>query len=59
MAGKVREYDFNEIAKKVDELLTLVPKQNNKLVVQKMKEIVPEFKSENSVYKELDTMQIN
>jgi FlaA1/EpsC-like NDP-sugar epimerase len=59
MAGKVREYDFNEIAKKVDELLTLVPKHNNKLVVQKMKEIVPEFKSENSVYKELDTMQIN
>lgn len=54
MAGKVREYDFKEVCSKVEELLSLVPQQNNQLVVQKMKEIVPEFKSENSVYEELD-----
>lgn len=58
MAGRVREHDFTEIALKVDELLALVPQQNNRIVVQKMKEIVPEFKSENSVYEELDKTTI-
>lgn len=54
MAGKVIEHDVKEVTVKVNELLALIPQQNNKLIVKKMKEIVPEFKSENSVYEELD-----
>jgi hypothetical protein len=54
MAGKVREYDYKEVSANIDELISLLNTQDNKKIVSKMKEIVPEFKSENSVYEELD-----
>ena len=54
MAGKVREYDFETIRKEIDELIGLFDKQNNITIVSKMKKIVPEFISKNSVYEELD-----
>ena len=58
MAGKVREYDYKEVSEKIDSLLTLISRQDNKEIVMKMKEIVPEFKSENSVYEELDKVSV-
>jgi len=54
MAGKVREYDYKEVSEKIEELISLLHKQDNMQIVTKMKEIVPEFKSQNSVYEELD-----
>jgi len=54
MVGKVREYDYKEVSENVSALISLLPKQDSKLIVKKMKEMVPEFKSENSVYEELD-----
>ncbi|HEY4800979.1 MAG TPA: nucleoside-diphosphate sugar epimerase/dehydratase, partial [Bacteroidia bacterium] len=54
MAGKVREYDFKEITQKVDALISLLHQQDDQALVMKMKEMVPEFKSENSVYEKLD-----
>lgn len=54
MAGKMREYDYGYVSEKIDELISLLQKQDNASVVKKMKDIVPEFKSENSVYEELD-----
>ena len=54
MAGKVREYDYKEISEKVNELISLLHKQDNIEIVRKMKDMIPEFKSENSVYEELD-----
>ncbi len=54
MIAKVRNYDFEQIQKTFGELIKLQKNHNNFEVVKKMKEIVPEFKSQNSVYEELD-----
>ena len=55
MIAQVKEYNFDEIANTINELIALFDKQDNKLIVQKMKLLVPEFKSNNSVYEALDT----
>ena len=52
--AKVREYDFLEVSKEIDELIELSKKYDDMETVRKMKEIVPEFKSNNSKYEELD-----
>lgn len=54
MVAKVKEYDFDSIASSIDELILLFQNQNNISIVKKMKELVPEFKSNNSIYEELD-----
>ena len=38
----------------VEELITLIPLQDNQKIVKKMKEIVSEYISNNSIYEELD-----
>ena len=50
----VRSYDFAEVSKQIDELIELSRKYDNMATVCKMKEIVPEYKSNNSVYEVLD-----
>lgn len=54
MIGKVREYDFIEVEKQVSSLLTQALFNNVTQTVMQMKEIVPEFKSKNSVFTRLD-----
>ena len=54
MKAKVKEYDFNEITTSINELISLFDQQDNKLIVKKMKTLVPEFKSNNSIYEKLD-----
>ena len=54
MIAKVKEYDFPFIEKEISELIALFDSQNNKMLVRKMKQIVPEFKSRNSVFEKLD-----
>lgn len=54
MVAKVKEYDYDIIANSIDELISLFDKQDNKSIVRKMKLLVPEFKSNNSIYEELD-----
>ena len=54
MIRKVREYEYNEVVQKIEGLLALAESPDNNAVVKKMKEIVPEFKSQNSVYEQLD-----
>ena len=56
MIGKVREYPFSLVAKEIDELIALVREDEDKKVVAKMKSIVPEFLSNNSIYEELDRL---
>ena len=55
LIAKVRKYNTEEIALQIDELIRLAGSGHDKEVVQQMKAIVPEFKSQNSVYEELDT----
>lgn len=52
--AKVREYDFDEIKCEMDELYDILKAGNAFEVVRKMKLVVPEFKSKNSVYEEID-----
>lgn len=54
MVAKVREYDFDEVEARVNALINMTRNQNEREIVLKMKELVPEFKSNNSVYEELD-----
>jgi FlaA1/EpsC-like NDP-sugar epimerase len=54
MIAKVKEYDFESIAASIGQLIELFSKQNNQSIVKKMKELVPEFKSNNSIYEQLD-----
>src|SRR5690606_21655443 len=54
MIAKVREYDFEQVEKQVDRLIHITKKQNEREIVLKMKALVPEFKSNNSIYEELD-----
>ena len=50
----VREYDYDEVCKDIDELYEIGKKFDDMNTVGKMKEIVPEYRSNNSVYSSLD-----
>lgn len=54
MIGKVREYNFGDVQDQLVELFKYALSDNVTKVVQKMKSIVPEFKSKNSIFEELD-----
>lgn len=52
--AKVREYDYSEVSKQIDDLVEKSKLYDEMLTVKKMKEIVPEYKSNNSIYEKLD-----
>ena len=52
--AKVREYDYVQVSAEIDELVEIAKQFDNMATVRKMKEIVPEYKSNNSVYEVLD-----
>jgi FlaA1/EpsC-like NDP-sugar epimerase len=52
--AEVREYDYEKVAKDIDELITISKRFDDMATVAKMKAIVPEYKSNNSVYEQLD-----
>jgi len=54
LIGKVREYAYEEVKVIIEHLIQSFDTQNNELIVQRMKELVPEFKSNNSVFQKLD-----
>ena len=55
LVAKVREYDYQEVAEQIEALIQLAKTGKVFPTVKLMKQIVPEFKSKNSVYEELDT----
>jgi FlaA1/EpsC-like NDP-sugar epimerase len=54
LIGKVREYAYDEVNETISKMIKLFNTQNNELIVEHMKSIVPEFKSNNSIYEKLD-----
>jgi FlaA1/EpsC-like NDP-sugar epimerase len=54
MIAKVKEYEFDEVQHHINELIALFRTQDNTEIVRKMKQIVPEYISNNSVYEQLD-----
>ena len=55
--AEVREYDYDDVCKEIDDLVEIASHYDDMKTVQKMKEIVPEYKSNNSVYEQLDKKQ--
>ena len=54
MIAKVKEYDFDVISHEINDLILMFEGQDNDVIVRKMKEIVPEFISQNSIFEKLD-----
>lgn len=52
--AEVRQYDYDQINREIDELIAISRQYDNMATVAKMKAIVPEYKSNNSVYEQLD-----
>ena len=55
LIGKVKQSNFEEMKEKITQLVQSFDKQNNEEIVSLMKSIVPEFKSNNSIFEKLDT----
>jgi FlaA1/EpsC-like NDP-sugar epimerase len=54
LTAKVRELSLPEVRKDIADLISLVSSHANFDIIRKMKQMVPEYKSQNSVYEELD-----
>lgn len=52
--ASVREYDYEEVRRDIESLIETARQYDDMATVRKMKEIVPEFKSNNSKYEVLD-----
>ena len=54
MVAMVREYDYSMISNEISDLIDLFSTQDNEAIVTKMKQIVPEYISKNSIYERID-----
>jgi len=54
LIAKVKEEDYDKVSKTINELIDMATTRDDMSIVQKMKEIVPEFVSNNSVFEKLD-----
>ena len=50
----MRQYDYDQVCQEIDDLIAISKQYNDMETVRKMKQMVPEYKSNNSVYEELD-----
>ena len=58
MIAKVREYDYPEVERTLEEMITVAQGGDKMATVSCMKALVPEFKSRNSVYEVLDKVAV-
>lgn len=56
--AKIKPYDYEVIGEEVSALISLINAHDTELLVRKMKQIVPEYISNNSVYSSLDMMKL-
>ncbi|MFH1296249.1 MAG: nucleoside-diphosphate sugar epimerase/dehydratase [Bacteroidota bacterium] len=54
LIAKVREYDLEEVKRHTNELITMTATNTALDLVKKLKEVIPEYRSQNSVFEELD-----
>lgn len=54
MIAKVRENDFETVQAKLSQLFEAIDTKSDFEIVRHMKDLVPEFKSQNSIYERLD-----
>ena len=56
--AEVREYDYQSVEQDIEDLVHISETYDDMKIVAKMKEIVPEYKSNNSVYQQLDKEEV-
>jgi FlaA1/EpsC-like NDP-sugar epimerase len=54
LIASVREYNFDEVKNEIEELIVLAKGTDKYAMVGKMKQMVPEYISQNSVFESLD-----
>lgn len=59
MIARVREVAHEVIRQDIEELLQIMLSHDNFAIVKKMKTIVPEYKSQNSIYEKLDANELH
>ena len=52
--AEVREYEYEDVERDIDEIVQIADTYDAMAIVGKMKEMVPEYKSNNSIYSKLD-----
>ena len=55
--AQVREYDYDQVNRDIEELVDISKRFDDMETVRKMKQIVPEYKSNNSKYEVLDSQE--
>ena len=54
MIARVREFDFDVVSKQIDILIETSYSDKPFTIVKQMKQLVPEYISNNSIYEQLD-----
>ncbi|MFH1160928.1 MAG: nucleoside-diphosphate sugar epimerase/dehydratase [bacterium] len=54
LIAKVRTYDLAEVIRDTTELISLAETQSDWDIVKKLKAVIPEYRSRNSIYEQLD-----
>ena len=54
LIAKVRTYPLEEVRHEINELNAMIPGASDEEIVKKMKKIIPEFLSKNSIFEKLD-----
>ncbi len=54
LIARVREYDPGTVQSQTNELIAMTSTHSVRDLVKKLKEVIPEYRSQNSVYEELD-----
>jgi len=54
MIAKVRDNNFDQVSEAINQLFNVVKSHHTNNIVKEMKKIVPEFKSQNSEFEQLD-----
>ncbi|MBR6275819.1 MAG: polysaccharide biosynthesis protein [Prevotella sp.] len=55
--AEVRKYDYEKVCSDIDDLVEISKQYDDMKTVKKMKDIVPEYKSKNSIYEQLDVAE--
>ena len=59
MIAKNQQIDYDYISNKISDLCNTNKNHDNQKTVQLIKQIVPEYKSNNSIYEKLDIVSKN
>ena len=55
--AEVREYEYEDVERNIEDMMRIADTYDAMAIVGKMKEMVPEYKSNNSIYSKLDKFE--